>query len=434
MRVCQISAGAGDSFYCENCLRDNALVREMYRSGLDVSIVPLYLPPVHEFDDDIQANPVFFGGINVFLQQKLGLFRKTPRWLDKLFDSPRLLKWAASKAGMTRARDLGETTLSMLRGEEGRQVKELDRLVTFLELPENKPDIVCLSNSLLVGVAREIRRRLSVPVIVTLQDEDAFLDSLPDPYKTQAWETLRERIAEVQAIVTTCSYFADVMTRRLQLDPDRVHVIHNGIVTKGYEPPPSPPDPQAIGFLSPMIHGKGLDILVEAYGILRREMGHERLKLKLSGGMLAGQEGFLEDIKHQVHQAGWSDDIEIFERFDRPAKREFFRSLTVLSVPTRQPEASGLYILEGLACGVPSVQPNHGSFPEILELTGGGLLCKPNDPRSLAETIHELLTDESKRAHLASLGRQKVLSEFTMERASGQFMDLLDEVHRKETA
>jgi len=128
MRIVQITPGSGDNFYCENCMRDNMLVRALGRLGHDAMLVPLYLPPQLEETGKDRSVPIFFGGINVYLQQKFSLFRKTPRWIDRLFDAPFFLNWAARKAGMTSAKELGETMLSMLEGEEGRQVKELDRL------------------------------------------------------------------------------------------------------------------------------------------------------------------------------------------------------------------------------------------------------------------------------------------------------------------
>jgi hypothetical protein len=43
----------------------------------------------------------------------------------------------------------------------------------------------------------------------------------------------------------------------------------------------------------------------------------------------------------------------------------------------KRPVACGLYVLEALAMGVPVVEPAIGAFPELLEMTGGGVLCGP---------------------------------------------------------
>src|SRR5215472_522525 len=156
MRIIQLTPGTG-SFYCGTCIRDNALVVALRALGQDALMVPMYLQPTLDEASGAEGAPLFYGGVNVYLQQKFGLFRKTPRWLDRLFDSPGMLEAAARRAGMTRASQLGDLTVSTLRGEEGRQVKELDRLVEWLASSDGRADVVCLSNILLIGLARRIK-------------------------------------------------------------------------------------------------------------------------------------------------------------------------------------------------------------------------------------------------------------------------------------
>ncbi len=191
MRIIQLTPGSGGSFYCENCIRDGALLRALRQLGHDAMAVPLYLPLELE-EPEVQASPVFFGGINVYLQQKSALFRRTPRWMDQVFDLPALLRWAARQAGMTDAKTLAETTISMVRGEHGRQAKELERLVDWLA-GEERPDVVTLSNCLLIGMARRIREATGAAVVCLLQDEDIFLDAFPEPWRQQAWGAVAER-------------------------------------------------------------------------------------------------------------------------------------------------------------------------------------------------------------------------------------------------
>src|SRR5689334_12726206 len=118
MNIIQITPGAG-AMYCGNCFRDNALVAALRKSGHQAVMVPLYLPLTLDEDDQSAGTPIFFTGINVYLEQKSALFRHAPGWLHNLFASRPLLKWAAGKTASTRAEDLGEITLSMLRGENG---------------------------------------------------------------------------------------------------------------------------------------------------------------------------------------------------------------------------------------------------------------------------------------------------------------------------
>jgi glycosyltransferase involved in cell wall biosynthesis len=428
MRIIQITPSAGDSFYCENCLRDAALAKAMLKLGHDVLTMPLYLPLQTEPSDPASVSPIFFGGINVYLQQKSALFRKTPRWLDRLFDSPRLLRWVSRHAGMTSAGDLGQTTLSMLRAEQGRQTKELERLVEWLDTQDNKPDVVCLSNVLLVGLARSIRQRLHVPVVCLLQDEDGFLDGLPEPYSRQAWQVVAERASDVDQFVAVSGYYADVMRQRLGLGPDRVSVVYTGIPLDGYEPRQTSSEIPTFGYLSRMCPDRGLDTLVEAFIHIKKKEELKSTKLRICGGSTVDDTAFLDEIRRKLSSCGVMDDVEFLPDFGRDARRAFLQTLSVLSVPEKQPVAYGLYVLEALAAGVPVVQPAHGVFPELLEMTGGGVLCEPNKPEAFAAAIEPLLLKPEYARQLGRQGSNAVFEKFNIDQTARDLVRIYGQV------
>ena len=431
MRIVQICPGSGDNFYCENCLRDAALVKAMRRLGHDVLMVPLYLPLQTDKIEPLSNAPIFFGGINVYLQQKFALFRKTPRWIDRWFDSRGLLEWAGRKVGMTSARDLGEATLSMLQGEHGRQVKELDRLVDWLQTEPEKPDVVCLSNVLLAGLARNIRERLGVPVVCLLQDEDGFLDGLPSPYAERAWETVRERARDIDAFLAVSEYYADAMAARLNAGRERVHVVRMGIDPDEHTPGDRAPSAPTIGFLSRMCRDRGLDVLVDAFILLKKHAKLRSAKLRISGGRNAGDEPFIEALRGKLAAGGVPDDAEFLPAFDLAAKQEFLRSLSVLSVPEPRPVAYGLYVLEALAMGVPVVEPAIGCFPETIELTGGGVLYEPNTAERLAEVLEPLLLDLQAARRLGAEGRAGVVKAFDVARTATETVRIYEQVAQR---
>jgi len=431
MKIVQISPGSGDNFYCENCLRDAALVRAMRRRDHDVLMVPLYLPLQADKTDPVSNAPIFFGGVNVFLQQKFALFRRTPRWVDKLFDSRKLLDWAARKAGMTNARDLGETTISMLEGEHGRQVKELDRLVDWLVDTEHDPGVVCLSNILLGGLARRIRDRLSVPVICLLQDEDGFLDGLTSPYAERAWEVVRRRARDIDGFIAVSTYFARTMQKRLDVEDERMHVVHMGIDLNKYAPSPTRPPVPTIGFLSRMCPERGLETLVDAFMVLKRRGDLQSTRLRISGGRSAADEPFIQRLQDKLNAAGVRDDVDFLDSFDQDARLAFLRSLSVLSVPERDPVAYGLYVLESLAMGVPVVEPAIGCFPETIEMTGGGVLYTPGTPEMLADAIASLLLNEGVARKLGAEGRQGVCRTFDVEETARKMAETYEQIAQR---
>src|SRR5438128_6555107 len=142
MNIVQITPGAGGMF-CGNCLRDNALVAALRKFGHQVLMVPLYLPMTLDEEDQSAGTPIFFNGVNVYLEQKSPFFRHAPGWLHRVFASPWLLRWAAGRAARTRAEELGDLTISMLRGEEGNQSRELNELIGWLQ-GQPHPGVICL--------------------------------------------------------------------------------------------------------------------------------------------------------------------------------------------------------------------------------------------------------------------------------------------------
>src|SRR6516162_7880363 len=157
MRIAYITAGAAGMF-CGSCLHDNTLVSALVAAGHDALLIPTYTP-IRTDEDDVSQRRVFFGGINVYLQQKFGLFRHTPWLLDRLLDARRLLTWVSRFAVNADYADLGELTISMLEGEHGRQRKEVQKVVRWLKRDVG-PQLVNLTNVLLSGVVHEVKREL----------------------------------------------------------------------------------------------------------------------------------------------------------------------------------------------------------------------------------------------------------------------------------
>lgn len=431
MNIVQLTPGAG-AMYCGNCFRDNALVAELRAQGHDVTMIPLYLPITLDEADQSAGTPVFFGGINVYLEQKSALFRRAPNWFRRILSSERMLRWAAGRAAKTRAADVGDLTLSMLRGEAGNQARELDELLAWLKRQEH-PDVVCLSNALLLGMGRKVKTELQTKVVCTLQGEDSFLDALPESHRAAAWQLLSERAADVDAFIAPSRYFAELMTRRLGLRPERVHVVHNGLNLDGYGSQPATRNSDrsragtqhaapVLGYFARMCKEKGLDTLVEAFIHLKNRDKVPRLKLHIGGGCGPGDEPFVKSLRKRLAEAGFIGETMFAPNLSRAEKIAFLESLSVFSVPARYGEAYGLYVIEAMAAGVPVVQPRVAAFPELIEAIGGGVLCDSDDPKQLAEVIENLLLAPERARVLGETGRKAVFERYTVEAMTDQIV------------
>ncbi len=130
MKIVHLVAGAG-GMYCGSCLYGNTLAAALQKLGEEAILAPMYTP-IRTDEKNVSIHHIAFGGINVYLQEHFALFRHTPWFLDRLFDSPELLRWITRRSASVRPEHLGAITVSMLQGEEGRQRKEVQKLVRWL--------------------------------------------------------------------------------------------------------------------------------------------------------------------------------------------------------------------------------------------------------------------------------------------------------------
>ena len=425
MRIAYITAGAA-GMYCGSCMHDNTLVVALRQLGHDALLIPTYTP-IRTDETDVSQPRVFFGGINVFLQQKLSFFRHTPRIFDRLLDTPRLLRWAGRFASKTRAEELGDLTVSMLKGEHGYQRKEVLQIAEWLA-GEGRPDVIVLSNVLLSGMLHEISRRIKVPVVCTLQGDDIFLEALPRAAREQVLALIREHGAEIQGYLTTSAFYADFMSGYLGIKRDRLHVVYPGLNLAGHDglPGARQTPPFTVGYFARICPEKGLHTLAEAYRIMRQQAQTPPCRLRIGGWLGDHNKPYLRNILEKLADAGLAQEVEQVDCPDHKSKVEFLKSLDVFSVPTTYREPKGLYVLEAWANGVPVVQPRHGSFPELLEATGGGTLCHVDDPHDLASKLGELMQNPARRKELGQRGQEGVRRHFHAERMAAETAAILE--------
>lgn len=426
MNLIQITPGAG-GMYCGNCFRDNALVAALKRQGHDALLIPLYLPMTLDEPDQGAGTPVFFGGISVYLEQRSALFRKSPSWLRQWLSHPKLLKWASGRAAKTKAAEVGDITVSMLRGEQGHQAAELETLIGWLR-SQPRPDAIGLSNAMLAGLGRRLKAELGAPVLCMLQGEDAFLDGLPEPHRTNAWSMLSERVKELDGLAAPSQYFAELMGRRMGVPASSIHVIPNGVHVAGFKQSKLNGDPPVIGYFARQCAEKGLDLLAEAFIRLKARPAMKRLRLKIGGSHGPSDDAFVSGVKRKFEQAGVMDCVEFHPNLDRAAKLDFYSSLSVFSVPAHYGEAFGLYLAEAWAAGVPVVQPRVAAFPELVESSGGGLLCEPHDADSLASALGRVLDNPPEAARMGAAGRTFAERHLTGEAMASGWIRLVQSV------
>lgn len=412
MKVVQIIPGSGGSFYCGNCLRDSKYIESIRAQGLEVIIVPMYLPLFPKEKNDEQI-PVFYGAISIYLKQLFPAFRHAPKWVESMLNSKLMLKFASSMANSTRSKGLEDMTISMLLGEHGQQKEELEKMVDWLE-NHYKADVIHISNALLLGLARTLKERLKIPVVCSLQDEDVWVDGMDEAFKEKTWNLLREKAKDVDQFISVSHYFTSFMKEKLNLPADKITTLHLGVDPADYTFRNAAEKGKNIGFLSRLCEENGLDILVDAFILLKQMPGNEESKLLLTGGSTGDDTHFIAEQKRKIHHAELTDQVVFIHDFSAEKRNDFLDRVTLMTVPVKHGEAFGIYLTEAMAAGIPIVQPALGAFPEIVRDSGGGIIYEPNTPLALAKTLHALLADQKMLKTLSTQARKSIEKTFNI--------------------
>lgn len=411
LTVAYLTSGAAGMF-CGSCLHDNSLARALIKLGVDAQLIPTYTP-IRTDEQDVSIDRVFFGGITVFLQQKMPLFRRLPNFVTRWLDQPWLIRLATSRGVQPDYKDLGALTVSMLEGQQGFQRSEVQKLCDWLG-GSLKPDVVNFSNILIGGCIPALKERLRVPVVVTLQGDDIFLQSLPEPYLSRAVAEIRRLVKHVDAFVVNSHFYGQFMGEWFQIPPDKLHVIPLAIDLSDFKktsPAATAANPAAskrLGYLARLAPEKGLHLLVDAFIALRQRPEFRNVELHIAGWLGESNRKFADEQFAKLRAAGLGDAFHYAGAVDRQGKVEFLRSLDLFSVPTTYHEPKGLFVLEALAAGVPVVQPNHGAFAEVLQRYGGGQLFASGDVKDLTNRLAWLLSHDDERQQLGRAGQEQL--------------------------
>jgi len=423
MKIVNIVPGFGGTFYCGNCLRDSGYTKSLIDLGHDAMMLPIYLPLTIKNGVEKDESPIFYGAVNIYLKQNFKIFRNMPLWMEHFFNSPSILRFASKKAGSTRTEGLEEMTISMLRGKDGNQNVELQELIDFLKVHE-KPDIIHLSNALLLGLAQQIKEQLNIPVVCSLQDEDVWVDAMNDFYREKVWKLMSEKAKGVDAFIAVSDYYAAEMKVKMNIPNEKMHIVPIGIDSSIYKYAEPKNDPQVIGYISRMYEEHGFGLLIDAFIKLKQNPNFKDVLLKLSGGYTADDKKYVHKQMRKLKKAGIAKDVEIIEDYLPEERYKFFNQLTLLTVPVLKGEAFGTYQLESLACGIPLVQPALGAFPEIIKQTGGGVVYSPNTVDAMVEKWVKVLNDPKKIVEMAKNGKKSVSEKYAIHEISKGVLEI----------
>ncbi len=416
MKIDLITAGAGE-MYCGACMHDMYLAQGLINKGHEVSIYPLYTPVKVDFELPRKEKKIYFSGINAFLEQNFEPFRKrSPGLLDKLLESPSLLKLMMSFSIDIDPARLGAMTVSVLKGNEGYQQREVARLVEAMK-KAGTPDIVIITNSMLIGIAPVIEKELKARIYCQLMGEEDFISHLPAPFAKEAQELMRVNTKYIQKFLAPSKAYAEEMAYFLAVDKARVETRTFGINTGYYKPEAKRAvEPFKIGFLSRIMPAKGFDLLVEAFILLAKKYGKQAEFWAAGLTLGARHKVYFKNCKKRLKEEGLSDRFHYSGVPGLKEKADFLKGLSVFSVPSRFSESRGFAVLEAMASGIPVVLPDSGIYREFVNKGNAGILVKPNDPQALAEGLLKIMENPVQASEFGSNGRKCALVSYSQEK------------------
>lgn len=395
--------------FCGSCMQDNTLVRSLRSAGADAVLIPTYTP-IRVDEVNSSTERVFLGGINIYLDSKVPGWRHIPRFLRRWLDRPAIVSWLSRFSSSTNARDLGSLTLDLLNGAAGPQASEIRELIDFL-CDNLQPDIILFSNALLSGVVPELRQRFRGRLYCLLQGDDIFLDGLPEPWRARAIAKVSENAMQFDGLLTHSHYYATLMQTYLNLPSERFQVIPLSIEDPGKPQVQvrDPGTPLTVGYFARICPEKGAFQFLEA--------AEATLSMRSDIRFVIG--GFLPEIHRQrfeqqsarIRSAFGNRLLLAGSPGERAEKFRLIQSFDWLCVPTMYREPKGLYVLEAALCGVPSLVPAHGAFPELLQNLDGGLLFSPDGSNQLTKLLESLAIpspDQADRLRASCLTRHEL--------------------------
>ena len=183
--------------------------------------------------------------------------------------------------------------------------------------------------------------------------EDIFLDAMRESDRQRMQTQIRQRIGDVSRFVATSDYYAGHMAEYLGIDRGQIDVVYTGVAKEYLEPLSNGESRSSlrrptVGYLARICPEKGFDQVLDAMAHLVKLPGMDRAKLVIAGYLGSRDAKWAKAILHKIDQSSLRDSVTFLGEVDRRQKLDMLNSIDVFTVPTRYPEAKGVYVLECL--------------------------------------------------------------------------------------
>ncbi len=404
--------------------RDAAFVLGLQDAGHDVTALSLYGPV--SVEGETQYSRLFHPLGSGTLRRYFPRLSYIPDKLTAIFRRPSPVISMTSYAVSGKRKDLrGPFAVSLLSGANKMQRREFSHLMEYYG-GKSRPAAVILSNTMLSGLAEAIRANLGCPIFCLSQGSDRVIESLEEPYRSDARKLVRKNARLFRMVITSSRYFAIRATESLALPASRIKVVPPGVDAAGLaNPAPRRRLPFTVGYMAPIRKEKGLDILVEAVEGMVKDSAFD-LELWIAGAVEDSR--YWNRLQRRLEAKSLANCHKVWGALSGRERRDFLEGLSVFVMPTREPESRATSILEAMAAGVPVIGPAAGIIPEIFQYANGGLLVSSEAPAWMFGQALELLASMPDTAdEMGRVGSEGVAEFFSIQSTAHRLAEVIGE-------
>jgi alpha-maltose-1-phosphate synthase len=266
-------------------------------------------------------------------------------------------------------------------------------------------------------------------------------EQLGGGYALSSWAERTAVLAADAVIAVSQGMRADVLAAYPDVDPQRVHVVHNGIDTEMFAPRPDQavlrrhgidPDRPIVVYVGRITRQKGLPHLLAATVELRPD----------AQLVLCASAPDTPEIAQEVEQAVTglqttrTGVVWIRAALPRAELIALLSSSTVFVCPSVY-EPLGIVNLEAMACGVPVVASAVGGIPEVVVDGETGVLVpfSAQAPElldhALAAAIETLLSAPRVAAEMGRRGRERAVTSFGWSQIARRTVDIYQQASQR---
>ncbi len=291
---------------------------------------------------------------------------------------------------------------------------------------EGLPDLIHVHSALWAGFAAAlISDKYGIPYVLTehrsrFVENNDMAGSLIKPFH----EPVIERALKGASKVILVS--GKLKKTLLQIVPEisgRISVIPNFIDTSTFTPPEKrlPSKPFIFFSLGNLEHIKGMDVLIEAFVMLKQNIDTPViLKIGGRGSMMA-------ELKSRSRRSGVENDIFFIGKLTRSQVAEHMQSSHAFVLASRF-EAFGVVFIEAMAAGLPLISTKSGGPEEIIN-DENGCLVELENPAKLAEAMRYMINNYH-NFNLPAI-RQQAVEKFGQENVVKKITGIYNEVLNK---